>query len=258
MGAGWAEAVFLDYQRSSNCYIVATERGVESTRSLYRQQMQQRWSPAAVARIKATPWTEREKHSLDVHFNEPPEAPGDPAPREAPTAPRRMRINKSDLETHGYTANCQQCEHTRRYGTSKPGGNHTAACRKRLSEAIGGSEVGRQRIEAYDDRLNRAMAEQIEHADKEKSGMVPPPPRGDEDRHAREPSRPTNGGREVLGGAPDGSTARPEPLRPDTDQRGVSGGMGLPTDEAQTAETPLRFPGDVVQRFRTQAAAQRE
>ncbi len=84
MGAGWAEAVFLGYQRSSNCYIVATERGVESTRSIYRQPMQQRWSPAAVARIKATPWTEREKHNLDVHFNEPPEAPGDPAPREAP------------------------------------------------------------------------------------------------------------------------------------------------------------------------------
>ncbi len=81
--------------------------------------------------------------------------------------------------------------------------------------------------------------------------MVPLPPRGeDEVRH--------QGGREVLGGAPSGSTTQTEPARPDVDQRGVSGGMGLPTDEAQTAETPPRIPGDVVQRFRAQAAAQRQ
>ncbi len=108
MGAGWAEAVFLGYQRSSNCYTVATERGVISTRSIYRQPLPQRWSAAAVAKIRATPWTERERQHGEVQFREPPETTADPVPTEVPSAPRRMIINRSDLEAHGYTVDCQQ------------------------------------------------------------------------------------------------------------------------------------------------------
>ena len=59
-----------------------------------------------------------------------------------PAALRRLRINKADLEEHGYTEDCPQCTHTRRYGKPRAGGAHTDACRERLTTAIGQSEAG--------------------------------------------------------------------------------------------------------------------
>ncbi len=83
----------------------------------------------------------------------------------APRPAREMRINKEDVEAHGYDASCPQCRHIIKYGKTRRGMQHSTQCRKRLVEAMSKTESGRLRIEANDERINRSMAEQVEAAD---------------------------------------------------------------------------------------------
>jgi len=47
--------------------------------------------------------------------------------------PRSFNIRKTDLEVHGYTAGCLGCKAVLRGGSRQ---GHSAACRKRLMEAM--------------------------------------------------------------------------------------------------------------------------
>ncbi len=103
MGTQWREAVFLGYSRNANTYIVGNIHGTVATRSLMRRPMDNRWSRERLAQIRATPWSERVIVDPRVRFEEPAEVePSPPAPERA-IQPRRFRINKADLERHGYT-----------------------------------------------------------------------------------------------------------------------------------------------------------
>ena len=72
-----------------------------------------------------------------------------------------MRIDRKDLEEHGYDGNCSQCKHILEYGKAQRGQTHSAHCRKRLVEAMRKTERGQRRIEANEERVNRTMAEQV-------------------------------------------------------------------------------------------------
>ena len=87
-------------------------------------------------RVQATPWSERERPEPSVTFREAPEDTG-PAPATAPPAlPRAFEFLKRDLDKHGHTDGCPQCEHWDTYREPKPGGKHNNSCRARLMEAI--------------------------------------------------------------------------------------------------------------------------
>ena len=75
-------------------------------------------------------------------------------------------ILKGDLERYGYSVGCKQCEHTRVYGSGKPGIQHNEACRQRISDAMGATEAGEARLERNQLRIGRGVAEYIEHQDK--------------------------------------------------------------------------------------------
>ena len=61
MGTRWLEVVFLGFNRSSNKYIIATEDGVESCRSLYRKPIENLWMAERILQLKSTPWLLRER-----------------------------------------------------------------------------------------------------------------------------------------------------------------------------------------------------
>ena len=165
MGTRWLEANFMGYHRSSNTYIVATPTGIVTSRSLARRPPDNRWSAENLAKIKATPWSERERPEVEVRFQQEATADEDPAARPAPVAPRRFRINLSDLKRYGFTADCEQCKHAERYGMAKGGMMHSHACRERILEAIGSDDAAKHRITAHEERLNRSIAEKIEFED---------------------------------------------------------------------------------------------
>ena len=123
MGAKWKEGVFLGYSKGSNTYIVGTESGTVTSRTLTRLPEQTRWNAEILARIKSTPWSERQAPDPEVRFQDPASTTPD-VETSAPAAPRRIRIQQADLEKHGYTDTCQQCQHIMRYGRARSGVQH--------------------------------------------------------------------------------------------------------------------------------------
>ena len=171
MGTRWKDGIFIGYNKSSNAYILSTENGLVTSRSLSRLPEPARWSADALATIKATPWSERERPAPEVRFQQPAADRGATADTALPTQARRFRINDKELREFGFTDGCPQCAHVQRYGKARPGGKHSEACRVRLTEAIAGTEAGKARLDAHSERIDRAIVEYIEHqVEKDKPG----------------------------------------------------------------------------------------
>ena len=88
-----------------------------------------------------------------------------------PRVPTRFRITYADLKLHGFEPNCPQCRHNREYHRSRDGRVHTDRCRERLLRAFNSTEKGRLRIQAYEERLSKAMEEKIRFEAAQSSGM---------------------------------------------------------------------------------------
>ena len=163
MGPKWGEGIFLGYNRDSNTFVVSSDEGVVTTRTLSRKPLDQRWDADGLSAVKSAPGDGRDAPRPRVHFREPVDAPitHDVA---APAAPRALRIEQADVTEFGLTDGCPQCEYFRRYGRARPGTKHTATCRTRITAALNETEAGRERLNKLEERTNRAIAERIEHA----------------------------------------------------------------------------------------------
>ena len=159
MGGRWLEGVFLGYSRSSNTYTVATIDGVANVRSIYRRPAENRWNFERVARIAATPWSTREKPEVGVEFADKNAESAEARGRASTPLPQAFRINYADLEEHGFTRECQQCEYNQFHRKSKTGLSHTATCRKRLLDALMTTPAGRRRLETYEEKIDHAIAD---------------------------------------------------------------------------------------------------
>ena len=233
MGTRWLEGIFLGYHRSANLYLIATDDGLATARSLMRRPMMNRWSPERLAGIKITPWAIRERPEPQVHFREEAHERDEPTARPAPALPRRFRINKGDLDTHGYTDGCQQCEHIGRYGVTKPGCYHTDRCRTRMIREIGKTESGQQRLSQWNERVNRSIAERIEFDDQQRAQT------GDRDRAEA-----------GAGGAPPRHFLEGAPEAADRDPANDGQGHEAPTSSstASSSTTAARPSGPMAHR----------
>ena len=79
--------------------------------------------------------------------------------------PRRFRIDQRDLDAHGYTDGCSHCDHILRYGTTRPGTQHSDTCRSRVMVEIGKTPAGQERLRRREEAVDRAMAEHLEKHD---------------------------------------------------------------------------------------------
>ena len=164
MGSRWSMGAFLGFHRQSRTYLVATDTGISRPRSIYRRPVPDRWSSDALAKIQATPWSTRDATQTEVRFHEhSAEPPAIEARAREP--PRRFRINLADLREHGFTDSCANCRHIQRYGKSAPGVQHSEACRERILDALSKTAPGRQRLDGFEERTNRYLAEEVEAAD---------------------------------------------------------------------------------------------
>ena len=168
MGPLGDEGVFLGYHRSSNTFMVGTkDGGLVRARGVARRNEAERWSAQALADVCRLPHERRDRESAQrLPFDGPAEHHGPTAEATRPAPLRRLRINKKDLEKFGFHPECPQCEHIQRYGNARPGHAHTDACRKQLEDAMAATEEGKARLAAHEESLTRAMAEQVERADR--------------------------------------------------------------------------------------------
>ena len=120
--------------------------------------MDVRWSFDRLSELQATPWSQREKPNLEVRFSETGAAPERRARDEIPL-PRAFRITYGDLVEHGFTVECPQCMYNEQNQRSKPGISHSNICRQRLLDALLSTPAGRRRFEAYEEKIDQAIAD---------------------------------------------------------------------------------------------------
>jgi len=187
MGTTGGEGIFVGYDRQSNTFMVETEAGPVRARSVTRRPELERWSAEGIARINSTPEDLVERPDRQrVRVDQPATEQGPTADDAQPAAIRRLRINKTDLDAYGYEDSCAQCRHILKYGKARHGGVHSGFCRTRLVEAMQQTDAGRARLAEQEERITRAMAEHLEHADQragaqERQSAAPEqqrPPRG--------------------------------------------------------------------------------
>ena len=159
MGTRWLEGVFLGFNRSSNTYIIATEDGVESCRSLYRKPIENRWMAERILQLKSTPWLLRERAEPQLETRETATRTEPNAPRREGPMPRAFRITHADLQEHGFSEDCPQCRHNEVFGKSKEGHAHTDECRRRFLDRFMSTPKGRARLIAYEERVDRAISD---------------------------------------------------------------------------------------------------
>ena len=146
MGTRWLEGISLGFSRSSNSYVIGTDEGVVAARSIYRRPSENRWSVERATRLTATPWSTRDKSDMAVSSRDSP-TEEERRPKRIEEVPKAFRIKYGDLEKHGFTEGCPQCDHNAVHRKSKAGLSHNQACRKRILEALMDTPEGRARLE---------------------------------------------------------------------------------------------------------------
>ena len=151
--------IFIGHHKSSNSYRVIDEKGnVVKTRAINRRPFEGRWDVDKLKSIVVTPWSLRTEAAPErVDVGPPVEKHEPPKPDVAPL-PRRLKITMKILNEHGFTKDCQQCDHIQRYSETKPGLTHSDGCRRRIIDSMLATPEGQQRIQQYEDRVDRAIA----------------------------------------------------------------------------------------------------
>ena len=72
---------------------------------------------------------------------------------------------KEDIEQYGHTPGCLGC---RTLKAGLPPQTHSENCRKRIEGELTKTEEGKARIDRSNARINEALAQQIEQADRER------------------------------------------------------------------------------------------
>ncbi len=164
MAPTWGEGIFLGYSSVMNSYLVSTKNGVKASRAMMRRPMEQRYSTTEIEEIKATPWSIMDKPEASAHFEEVKHKV-EIKTREQGGVPRRFRINLSDLETHGFTDGCRQCDYIIQHGVAKGGLQHNDRFRARVMAEIARTPAGQARLQMHEDIVTEALAKHIEKAD---------------------------------------------------------------------------------------------
>ena len=125
-------------------YWVIDEAGnAVKTRALNSRPQAERWDTEKLMNVIVTPG------GLRVRPDAQAVPLGDPVPKQPMDIkdvvinPRRLKITMKMLDEHGTTQNCPQCEHVRAFREAKLGLAHTEACRARLMDELGNTDVGR-------------------------------------------------------------------------------------------------------------------
>ena len=168
----WIPGVFLGVKMNSGEKLVATEGGIIKVRSIRRRLEAERWNLEEHKWISKYPWRPYSNSEEDeVHIRPPqPVTPegtgGEPVQRQrdGDVVPRPFSITRRDLINYGYTPSCPGCfsaANDLRYRS------HTAACRKRLEEAMLADELGSNRVKDARAREDAYLEQAVREADEQ-------------------------------------------------------------------------------------------
>ena len=138
----WHDGVFLGVKGRTGEHIIGDRKGVWKTRTLQRRPESERWSNRNAECISGVPWNvsaedpNPDGEQMEVISVGPGEVEDEAKTKDDDdiTVPRRWKISKQDLLTHGFSAKCAGCKAIL---ARRPAQNHSEDCRKRMKYALG-------------------------------------------------------------------------------------------------------------------------
>ena len=154
------EGNFIGVKEDTDELIIGTQHGIFISRSMKRRPLEQRWNPAAIKAIHGTPWKpyahtsdDALRSSLPANTSVPPALPGGVPEHvvqpDAESVPRRLRIERRDLEKMGYTPGCPGCYSAKHRRPHRP---HTERCRQTILQKMKALPEYAERLEAAQNR----------------------------------------------------------------------------------------------------------
>ena len=158
----WKTGTFLGYEKSSDEYILEHNGSITTSRAVNRIPFEQRWVLEPLENLSQTPYQSVSPNEPRAVLRDRPAEEQIPM-RENPTLrTRRLKIDNKLLEEYGFTDGCDQCNQIRRHGTARAGYAHSEPCRQRIMNAMALTPHGQARLDALEERVNRALADYVE------------------------------------------------------------------------------------------------
>ena len=160
----YIDGVWLGLRMGTEEYLVGNKDGVFKARTVRRKPPESRWDFKQVSEVMGTPWkpynfSDDDKLRIRVPgvTDSTDTVERQPMPEGLP--PKRVRIERRDLERLGYTPACPGCYNAKHGRAHRP---HTQFCRDRVQQAMGTDPELRKRVDAVTERENRWIEAQHE------------------------------------------------------------------------------------------------
>lgn len=167
-GPRWSSGTWIGVDKRTGQYILYDRSmgGIRYARTLLPMPEPQRWLVEQLRLVAATPWSPHASDEPEVIHHQADAAPGARGgeTQDRLAQSRRLYIRQADLDQHGYTKNCQRCQHIIVNGPGAANIQHSEECRTRLTEAINKLPEGQLRIQKIMHRGDRFLAEYLRRA----------------------------------------------------------------------------------------------
>ena len=178
-GVRWRDGIFVGVHRRTNQYLIFdAQLGIKEARTVMRFPDELKFSAEEAQAVNITPQHVHDPGAHDAAFREPIR-PSVPLPVPDDRRFKDLYVRQADLEAFGYTPDCPRCKHIIDFGPGCTWVHHTDACRRRIKEALAGTEEGRRRLEAYERRTDRNIAEELRKSDEAGAQMGAPAAQGE-------------------------------------------------------------------------------
>ena len=226
----WQEGAWLGVRLESGEAIIGTSKGVVKARDFRRKpENGGRWSKVDFDKFVGVPWELYPGVKGSTEMQCRVRLPRDPTEISRPVkgkdeyVPRRFRIQKSDLEKHGYTAGCPGCRAANR-GLQATA--HSEGCRARIQKEL--EAAGDERLERENARAFTYFGDKVE--EEENRGKRARP---DGARDAGTPATSSSSSQMQAGDVPRSRGGVPIPPDPPTCASNPESAKRRLTEEAQ-------------------------
>ena len=166
----WLTGVWLGKRFSSEEHILAMGDGkVVRSRAVRSVPKGTMWNAVEVKKIIGLPWKPSGEITGSGESIPPMPRAIDVKPEESVEGPkaRSMKIMPKHIGEAGYTRGCRKCEAIQRGGHDGVSLGHSAACRKRMEEAVRKNDNMKKDVERAEVRKNEYLSKQVEQAQEE-------------------------------------------------------------------------------------------
>ena len=172
----WETGVYVGYKSLSGEYMCSTATGVYKSRNVKRKPVEERWSGENMNMVKGVPWCANGNDgkfddimpAIQIEVKEPGVEVMAPRSREDVALPRRVYINRKDIDVHGPTPGCAGCVAIIQ---NKAPAHHSEDCRTRIEAKIKETTRGQKRVGDAEHRQKSFLAKHIEESDKRRKRL---------------------------------------------------------------------------------------